>query len=203
MYKKYFKRFFDFVMTLVLILCLSPIILVVMVLLHFANKGAGIFFYQERPGLKGKIFKIIKFKSMTDERDDDGNMLPPEQRITKIGSLIRKTSLDELPQLFNVLKGDMSLIGPRPLMPHYLQLYSKEQMRRHDVRPGITGWAQVNGRNSITWTKKFELDVWYVDHVSFLLDLRIFWLTIKKILGRKDINSPDEKVGSVGFRGYN
>lgn len=203
MYKKYFKRFFDFVMTLVLLLCLSPIILVVMVLLHFANKGAGIFFYQERPGLKGNIFKIIKFKSMTDERDADGNMLPPEQRITKIGSLIRKTSLDELPQLFNVLKGDMSLIGPRPLMPHYLQLYSKEQMRRHDVRPGITGWAQVNGRNSITWTKKFELDVWYVDHVSFLLDLRIFWLTIKKILGRKDINSPDEKVGSVGFRGYN
>ncbi len=203
MYKKYFKRFFDFVMTLILLLCLSPIILVVVVLLHFANKGAGIFFYQERPGLKGKIFKIIKFKSMTDERDADGNMLPPEQRITKIGSLIRKTSLDELPQLFNVLKGDMSLIGPRPLMPHYLQLYSKEQMRRHDVRPGITGWAQVNGRNSITWTKKFELDVWYVDHVSFLLDLRIFWLTIKKILGRKDINSPDEKVGSIGFRGYN
>ena len=203
MYKRYFKRLFDFLLSLTLLICLSPIILVVILMLYFSNKGAGIFFYQERPGLKGKIFKIIKFKSMTDERDADGNMLPPEQRLTKIGSFIRKTSLDELPQLFNVLKGDMSLIGPRPLMPHYLNLYSKEQMRRHDVRPGITGWAQVNGRNSITWTKKFELDVWYVDNISFLLDLRIIWLTIKKIIGRKDINSPNEKVGSIGFRGYN
>ncbi len=203
MYKRYFKRLFDFLLSLTLLICLSPIILVVIVILYFSNKGAGIFFYQERPGLKGKIFKIIKFKSMTDERDADGKLLPGEQRLTKIGSFIRKTSLDELPQLFNVLKGDMSLIGPRPLMPHYLKLYSKEQMRRHDVRPGITGWAQVNGRNSITWTKKFELDVWYVDHISFFLDLHIIWLTIKKIIGRKDINSPDEKVGSIGFRGNN
>ena len=140
---------------------------------------------------------------MTDEKDANGNLLPPEQRITKIGSFIRKTSLDELPQFINVLKGDMSLIGPRPLMPHYLNLYSKNQLRRHDERPGITGWAQVNGRNSITWTKKFELDVWYVDNVSFLLDLRIIWLTIKKIIRREDINSPDEKVGSIGFRGNN
>lgn len=203
MYKKYFKRFFDIILSLILLLCLSPILIIVMLLLFFSNKGSGIFFYQERPGLKGKLFKIIKFKSMTDEKDANGNLLPPEQRITKIGSFIRKTSLDELPQFINVLKGDMSLIGPRPLMPHYLNLYSKNQLRRHDERPGITGWAQVNGRNSITWTKKFELDVWYVDNVSFLLDLRIIWLTIKKIIRREDINSPDEKVGSIGFRGNN
>jgi lipopolysaccharide/colanic/teichoic acid biosynthesis glycosyltransferase len=171
-----------------MLLCFSPILLVLTIWLHFANKGAGAFFYQERPGYKGKIFKVIKFKSMTDEKDADGNLLPNDQRITKVGSFIRKTSLDELPQLFNVLKGDMSLIGPRPLMPRYLQLYSKEQMRRHDVKPGITGWAQVNGRNNITWTRKFELDVWYVDHISFILDVKILFMTVMNVIKRKKVD---------------
>ena len=203
MYKHFFKRFFDFWISLIALICISPILLVIIVWLHFANKGAGAFFYHERPGLNGKLFKVIKFKSMTDERDADGNLLPNEQRITKIGKIIRATSLDELPQLFNVLKGDMSLIGPRPLVPRYLELYSKEQMRRHDVRPGITGWAQVNGRNSITWTKKFELDVWYVDHVSLWLDINILWMTVMNVIQRKDIDSGDGKVGAVGFDGTN
>ena len=186
MYSSFIKRFLDFCVSFIMLLCFSPILLVLTIWLHFANKGAGAFFYQERPGYKGKIFKVIKFKSMTDEKDADGNLLPNDQRITKVGGFIRKTSLDELPQLFNVLKGDMSLIGPRPLMPRYLQLYSKEQMRRHDVKPGITGWAQVNGRNNITWTRKFELDVWYVDHISFILDVKILY-----------------SVNSEGFNGHN
>ena len=203
MYKHFFKRFLDFWISLITLICISPILIVVTIWLHFANKGAGAFFYHERPGLHGKLFKVIKFKSMTDERDAKGNLLPNELRITKIGRIIRATSLDELPQLFNVLKGDMSLIGPRPLVPRYLKLYSKEQMRRHEVRPGITGWAQVNGRNSITWTKKFEYDVWYVDHVSLWLDIKILWMTVMNVIQRKDIDSGDGKVGAVGFDGTN
>lgn len=203
LYKNFFKRFLDFWISLIALICISPILLIVTVWLHFANKGAGAFFLHERPGKDGKIFKVIKFKSMTDERDADGNLLPGEQRITGIGRVIRAASLDELPQLLNVLMGDMSLIGPRPLVPRYLELYSKEQMRRHEVRPGITGWAQVNGRNSITWTKKFELDVWYVDHLSLWLDIKILYMTVMNVLQRKDINSGGGKVGAVGFDGTN
>ena len=203
MYGRYLKRWFDFVVVLCVLLVIWPLLAVIAVWLHFANKGAGAFFTQERPGKDGKIFKVIKFKSMTDERDAEGRLLPNEQRITKAGAFIRKTSLDELPQLFNVLKGDMALIGPRPLMIRYLDLYTPEQARRHEVRPGITGWAQVNGRNAISWTKKFELDVWYVDHLSFMLDMRIVWLTIKNVVRHKDINSSDGKVGAVGFNGSN
>ena len=203
MYKCFFKRFLDFWISLIALICISPILLVVTIWLYFANKGAGAFFYQERPGKDGKIFKIIKFKSMTDERDEEGTLLPGEQRITKVGRFVRKTSLDELPQLFNVLKGDMSLIGPRPLMPRYLQLYSKEQMRRHEVRPGISGWAQCHGRNNITWTEKFKLDVWYVDHVSLWIDLKIIYLTVMSVLKRQGIDSGDGKVGAVGFDGTN
>lgn len=203
MYKHFFKRLLDFGISLFTIILISPILMVITIWLHIANKGAGAFFYHERPGLHGKLFKVIKFKSMTDEKDSEGKLLPNEQRITKIGKIIRATSLDELPQLFNVLKGDMSLIGPRPLVPRYLNLYSKEQMRRHEVRPGITGWAQVNGRNSITWTKKFELDVWYVDHVSLWLDIKIIWKTVMNVIRRKDIDSGNGKVGAVGFDGTN
>lgn len=203
LYKNFFKRFLDFWISLIALICISPILLIVTVWLHFANKGAGAFFLHERPGKDGKIFKVIKFKSMTDERDANGNLLPGEQRITGIGRVIRAASLDELPQLLNVLMGDMSLIGPRPLVPRYLELYSKEQMRRHEVRPGITGWAQVNGRNSITWTKKFELDVWYVDHLSLWLDIKILYMTVMNVLQRKDINSGGGKVGAVGFDGTN
>ena len=173
MYKNCLKRVFDFTLALIAILCLSPLLIVVTICLHFANKGAGAFFTQERPGKDEKIFRVVKFKSMTDERDADGKLLPDEQRLTTIGKIIRKTSIDELPQLFNVLKGDMALIGPRPLLVKYLPLYSPEQHRRHEVRPGITGWAQVNGRNAITHTKKFEYDVWYVDHLIFQSVLRI------------------------------
>lgn len=189
MYQHFFKRLIDFTIVLIALLCIWPILLVITIWLHFANKGAGAFFTQERPGKDGKIFKVIKFKTMTDERDADGNLLPDADRLTKVGKFVRSTSIDELPQLFNVLKGDMALIGPRPLLPQYLPLYNKVQARRHNVRPGITGWAQVNGRNAISWTKKFELDVWYVDHLSFLLDLRILFLTIKKVFLRADINS--------------
>ena len=164
MYKSCFKRVIDFTIVFVVLLLIWPFLLIISIWLHFANKGAGIFFFQERPGKNEKIFKVIKFKTMTDERGADGKLLPDSQRITKIGKLVRSTSVDELPQLINVLKGDMALIGPRPLLVRYLPLYSKEQARRHEVRPGITGWAQVNGRNAISWTKKFELDVWYVDH---------------------------------------
>ncbi|RHL08520.1 MULTISPECIES: sugar transferase [Bacteroides] len=189
MYRSLIKRLMDVVVVSVALLVIWPLLLLITLWLHFANKGAGAFFFQARPGKNGKIFKVIKFKTMTDERDTKGNLLPDEKRLTKVGQFIRSTSIDELPQLVNVLKGDMALIGPRPLLPQYLALYSKEQMRRHEVRPGITGWAQVNGRNAISWTRKFELDVWYVDHCSFLLDLRILVLTMKKVFIREGINS--------------
>jgi len=179
-----------------------PILVVIALGLHFVNKGADAFFTQERPGRGGKIFKVIKFKSMTDKRDLMGNLLPDEERLTKIGKFIRTTSLDELPQLINVLKGDMSLIGPRPLLPQYLPLYSTEQGRRHDVRPGITGWAQVNGRNDVSWGKKFELDVWYVDHLSFWLDMKIIFLTIWKVLKRDGV-SKEGMATTEPFNGYN
>lgn len=203
MYKHFFKRFFDFWISLTALLVLSPVLIVITLWLIIANKGAGAFFTQERPGKDAKIFKVIKFKSMTDERDAEGKLLPNEKRLTKVGKFIRNYSIDELPQLINVLKGDMALIGPRPLMIRYLELYSPEQARRHEVRPGITGWAQVNGRNTITWTEKFKLDVWYVDNVSIILDVKIIFLTIKNVISRKDINSSSDKVGSVGFNGNN
>jgi lipopolysaccharide/colanic/teichoic acid biosynthesis glycosyltransferase len=189
MYKHFFKRFFDFWISLIVLIIISPILLVVTIWLHFANRGAGAFFTQDRPGKDGKIFKVIKYKTMTDERDEDGNFLPDEDRITKVGKFVRSTSIDELPQFFNVLKGDMALIGPRPLRVEYLPLYSKEQARRHEVRPGISGWAQCHGRNSISWTEKFKLDVWYVDHVSLLTDLKVIFITIKNVLMRKDISA--------------
>lgn len=189
MYKNYIKRLLDFSIVLVALLIIWPVLLCITIWLHFANKGAGAFFTQERPGKNGKIFKVIKFKTMTDERDADGNLLPDEQRLTRVGKLVRSTSIDEFPQLINVLKGDMSLIGPRPLLPQYLPLYSAEQARRHEVRPGITGWAQCNGRNAISWTKKFELDVWYVDNCSFILDVKILLMTIKKVFVREGISS--------------
>ena len=165
MYSHFFKRVVDFILVLLVLLVIWPILLIITIWLHFANKGAGAFFFQDRPGYKGKIFKVIKFKTMTDERDAEGNLLPDNDRITKVGSFVRSNSIDELPQLVNVLKGDMALVGPRPLLPQYLSLYNREQKRRHDVRPGITGWAQVNGRNTISWAEKFKLDVWYVDHI--------------------------------------
>lgn len=189
MYKNGIKRILDFCLALVLLVVLSPVLLVATVWLHIANKGVGAFFIQERPGKDGKIFKLYKFKSMTDEKDSGGNLLPDSIRLTKIGRFIRKTSLDELPQLWNVLRGDMSFIGPRPLLVKYLPLYSKEQTRRHEVRPGITGWAQVNGRNAISWDKKFELDIWYVDNVSFKLDMIIFFRTFKKVFIHEGIAS--------------
>lgn len=198
MYKNFFKRIIDFILVFCVLVLIWPILLLVTLWLHFANKGAGAFFLQDRPGKNGKIFKVIKFKTMTDERDVEGDLLPNEQRVTSIGRFIRSTSIDELPQLFNVLKGDMSLIGPRPLLPRYLELYNSEQARRHDVRPGITGWAQVNGRNAISWTRKFELDVWYVDHCSFLLDVKIILLTIKNVLQRKNV-----VISTGGFDGTN
>lgn len=203
MYKNYLKRVIDFVIVLIALIIIWPLLAILATWLHFANKGAGAFFYHERPGKDGKLFKVIKFKSMTDERDADGNLLPNEQRITKVGKFIRKTSLDELPQLFNVLKGDMSLIGPRPLVVRYLELYTPEQSRRHEVRPGITGWAQCHGRNSISWTEKFKLDVWYVDHCSLWVDIQVLFITIKNVLLRKDIDSGNGKVGAVGFNGHN
>ena len=188
MYRLFLKRFFDFCISLVALVVVSPLLVVVTVGLHFANKGTGVFFLQERPGKDAKIFRIIKFKTMTDERDEDGELLPDERRLTKIGKFVRSTSIDELPQLINVLKGEMSLIGPRPLLVQYLPLYSKEQARRHEVRPGITGWAQVHGRNAISWAEKFKLDVWYVDHISLKTDLKVIWITIMKVLKRADIN---------------
>lgn len=189
MYKNFFKRVIDFFIVLTVLLMIWPILLVITIWLHFANKGAGAFFFQERPGKNGKIFKVIKFKTMTDERDAEGNLLPDAERLTKVGKFVRSTSIDELPQLVNVLKGDMALIGPRPLLVQYLPLYSKEQARRHEVRPGITGWAQCHGRNAISWTEKFKLDVWYVDHVSLITDIKVIFITIKKVLFREDINS--------------
>lgn len=202
MYSFFLKRLIDFIVVFGVLVIIWPILLIMTLWLHFANRGAGAFFTQERPGQYGKIFKVIKFKTMTDERDENGDLLPDEKRLTKIGKFIRSISVDELPQLFNVLKGDMSLIGPRPLLPQYLPLYSKEQARRHEVRPGITGWAQVNGRNAISWTKKFELDVWYVDHCSFLLDLKIIFLTVKKVFVREGISS-DTSVTMEPFIGNN
>ena len=202
MYKNCFKRVIDFVIVLTALLIIWPILLIIYIWLTIANKGAGGIFYQERPGKNGKIFKVMKFKSMSDERDAEGKLLPDAQRLTKVGKFVRATSIDELPQLINVLKGDMALIGPRPLRVHYLPLYSKEQARRHEVRPGITGWAQVNGRNNISWTKKFELDVWYVDHCSLLTDIKVILLTIKKVLFREDINN-DAVATMYPFDGTN
>lgn len=202
MYKNYFKRIVDFIIVFITLSIIWPILLAITVWLHFANKGAGAFFTQERPGKNGKIFKVIKFKTMTDERDVEGNLLPDADRLTPIGKLVRSTSIDELPQLINVLKGDMALIGPRPLLVKYLPLYSKEQARRHEVRPGITGWAQVNGRNNISWTKKFELDVWYVDHCSLITDIKVILLTIKKVLFREDI-SKEGQATTIPFNGKN
>lgn len=202
MYKHFFKRFFDFWIALIALICVSPILLVVTLWLHYANKGAGAFFTQERPGKDAKIFKVIKFKTMTDERDENGELLPDEDRLTKVGKFVRSTSIDELPQLFNVLKGDMALIGPRPLLVQYLPLYSAEQARRHEVRPGISGWAQCHGRNNISWTEKFKLDVWYVDHVSLLTDLKVIWITIMKVLKRADI-SQEGQATMEAFNGHN
>ena len=202
MYKNFFKRVIDFIISLLAIICLSPILLVVTIWLHFANKGAGAFFLQERPGKDAKIFKIIKFKTMTDEHDAEGNLLPDIQRLTKVGKFVRSTSIDELPQLINVLKGDMSLIGPRPLLVKYLPLYSEEQARRHEVRPGISGWAQCHGRNTISWTEKFKLDVWYVDNCTLKTDLKIIITTIKKVIHRNDINQ-NENDTMEAFNGNN
>lgn len=202
MYSLYIKRFIDLIIVFCVLVIIGPILLFTIICLCFANKGTSTFFMQERPGKGGKIFKVIKFKTMTDERDENGNLLPDEKRLTKIGKFIRSTSIDELPQLINVLKGDMALVGPRPLLPQYLPLYSEEQARRHEVRPGITGWAQVNGRNAISWTKKFELDVWYVDHCSFLLDMEILFMTIKKVFIREGISS-DTSVTMEPFTGNN
>lgn len=202
MYKHFFKRFFDFWIALIALICISPILIVVTIWLHFANKGAGAFFFQERPGKDGKIFKVIKYKTMTDERDAEGNLLPDAERLTKVGRFVRSTSIDELPQLVNVLKGDMSFIGPRPLYVNFLKLYDENQARRHEVRPGISGWAQVHGRNLCTYSKKFEYDVWYVDHISFKVDIKILFMTIDNVLGRKDIgvgSGNNDEVDDLGF----
>lgn len=202
MYKKYTKRLIDVVVAAVVLLLIGWLLLLVAAFLHFANKGAGVFFLQERPGKDGKIFRIIKFKTMTDECDAEGNLLPDEQRLTRVGRFVRSTSIDELPQLLNVLKGDMSLIGPRPLLVQYLPLYTPEQMRRHEVRPGITGWAQVHGRNAISWQEKFKLDVWYVNHCTLGTDLKVVWLTFVNVLKRRDINSATSATMEV-FTGNN
>lgn len=202
MYKNYFKRIFDFIVALTALLILAIPLLLVTIWLHYANKGSGAFFFQERPGLHGKTFRIVKFKTMTDERDANGNLLPDEARLTRIGSLVRSLSIDELPQLWNILKGDMSFIGPRPLLVQYLPLYSKEQARRHDVRPGLSGWAQCHGRNAISWTQKFAYDVWYVDHISFKTDLTVIFTTIKKVIVRDGI-SHEGSVTMEPFNGKN
>ena len=202
MYRYFFKRIIDACIALIALLLISPLLLIITVWLHFANKGAGVFFLQERPGKNGKIFRVIKYKTMTDERDEQGQLLPDEKRLTAVGRFVRSTSIDELPQLFNVLKGDMSLIGPRPLLPQYLTLYSKEQARRHEVRPGISGWAQCHGRNTISWTQKFEYDVWYVDHLSFWTDLKIIGLTIKSVVKRSGI-SEEGHATKEPFYGHN
>ena len=194
MYKRYFKRPLDILISGTALLCLSPLLAAVTLWLHFANKGAGAFFLQDRPGKNGRIFKVVKFKTMTDERDSDGNLLPDSRRLTPVGRFVRSTSIDELPQLWNVLRGDMSLIGPRPLLVQYLPLYSPTQARRHEVRPGITGWAQCHGRNAISWQKKFDLDVWYVDNLSFITDCRVIITTLKKVIRRADISSPTSET---------
>lgn len=188
MYKHFFKRFFDFWISLIVLICISPIMLVVTIWLHFANKGAGAFFYQERPGKDEKIFKVIKYKTMTDERDEKGELLPDSERLTKVGRFVRSTSIDELPQLINVLKGDMALIGPRPLLVQYLPYYTKREQLRHTVRPGISGWAQVHGRNTAKWDDRLELDAYYAENLSLMLDLKIIFMTIKNVLQRKDIS---------------
>lgn len=198
MYKNCFKRVIDFVIVLMALLIIWPFLLIIYIWLTIANKGAGAIFYQERPGKDGKIFKVIKFKSMTDERDVEGNFLPDAQRLTKVGTFVRKTSIDELPQLINVLKGDMALIGPRPLLPEYLPYYTEREQLRHTVRPGITGWAQVNGRNNVTWDQKLELDAYYVEHLSFVMDIKVLFTTIKNVLGGKDIVVvPSTKAGKL------
>jgi lipopolysaccharide/colanic/teichoic acid biosynthesis glycosyltransferase len=202
MYKLFFKRLFDCFISLVALLLIGWFLIIVAIWLHFANKGAGAFFFQERPGKDAKLFKVIKFKTMTDERDAEGNLLPNARRITHIGKILRSTSIDELPQLFNVLKGDMALIGPRPLLIQYLPLYSPEQARRHEVRPGISGWAQCHGRNAISWAEKFRLDVWYVDHVSLKTDLNVIFTTINKVLRRADVNKNECTTMDV-FNGNN
>ncbi|MGH6759935.1 sugar transferase [Bacteroides hominis] len=202
MYRSFIKRLMDVLIVFLGLLVLLPVLLGSAFWLHFANKGAGAFFFQERPGKNGKLFKVIKLKTMTDERDEHGSLLPDEKRLTKVGKFVRSTLMDELRQLINAMKGDVSLIGRRPLLPQYLPLYSKEQARRHEVRPGVTGWAQVNGRNAISWSKKFELDIWYVDHCSFLLDLKIILLTIKKVFVREGINS-DDSATMEPFTGTN
>ena len=198
MYKLFFKRFFDFWISLIALICLSPILLVVTIWLHFANKGAGAFFYQERPGINERIFKVIKFKSMTDERDSNGNLLPDKDRMTAVGTFVRKTSLDELPQLINVLKGDMALLGPRPLLKEYLPYYTEREHLRHTVRPGISGWAQCHGRNNVSWDEKLSLDIYYVEHLSFAMDCRIIIKTISDVLRGKDVNVvPSLKGGKL------
>lgn len=212
MYRHFFKRFFDFWIALIALICISPILLIVGVCLYIANgkgspslEGGGwgrLLFFQERPGKDGKIFKVIKFKTMTDERDANGELLPDAERLTKVGRFVRSTSIDELPQLINVLKGDMALIGPRPLLVQYLPLYSKEQARRHDVRPGISGWAQCHGRNAISWKQKFEYDVWYVDHLSLMTDLKVIWITVQKVLQRDGINEEGQATIEE-FNGHN
>lgn len=202
MYKHFFKRFFDFIISLIALLLIGWFLIIVTIFLHFANKGAGAFFTQDRPGKNAKIFKVLKFKTMTDERDENGELLPDDVRLTKVGKFVRSTSIDELPQLINVLKGDMALIGPRPLLPQYLPLYSPEQARRHEVRPGISGWAQCHGRNAISWAEKFKLDVWYVDHCTLWTDLRVIFLTIKGVLKREGISKEGE-VTTVAFNGNN
>ena len=202
LYRDFFKRGLDIAVSGTALLVLSVPLAAVTVWLHFANKGAGAFFFQERPGKNGKIFRVIKFKTMTDERDTEGKLLPDADRLTKVGRFVRSTSIDELPQLWNVFKGDMSLIGPRPLLVQYLPLYSPEQARRHEVRPGITGWAQCHGRNAISWKKKFELDVWYVDHISFVTDCKVVLTTIQKVLKRADISS-DTSATMEAFNGNN
>ena len=199
MYHAFFKRIIDLLISFFALVFLSPVLLIIVIILNFANKGAGVFFTQTRVGRNARIFKILKFKTMSDLKDENGKLLPDEVRISKVGNFLRTTSIDELPQLFNVLMGDMSLIGPRPLLEKYIPLYSPEQFRRHKVKPGISGWAQCNGRNAITWGKKFELDVWYVDHVSLLTDLKIIMLTLKKVIQRKDITSGD----SFKFEAFN
>lgn len=202
MYRSFFKRLIDFVVAFVALLVLSPILIIVTIWLHYANKGGGAFFLHSRAGWHNKIFKVIKFKTMTDERDAEGNLLSDGQRLTKVGRFVRSTSLDEFPQLVNVLKGDMSLIGPRPLYDDFLKCYNDIQIRRHEVRPGITGWAQVNGRNFVKYSKKFEYDVWYVDHISFLLDLKILWMTFLNVIKRDGVGEgevQDELVDDLGF----
>ena len=200
MYKYFFKRLIDFIIVLTVLLIIWPILLVVYIWLTIANKGAGALFFQERPGLNGKIFKVIKFKTMTDEKDEHGELLPNEQRLTKVGRFVRACSIDELPQFINVLKGDMALIGPRPLLTWFMPLYDQKQARRHEVRPGITGWAQVNGRNTCSYSDKFKYDVWYVDHLSFLLDLKIVFMTVKNVLSSKDIgNGLSNEVDDLGW----